>query len=132
VKSLIRNFFLKRTLKPPVSVLKGFAASFHNSINIEWSKVGDAYEALFYEGEIEKIARFDKKGLLIEIRTNISPSSLPKGVYTLASAQGEFMNAICILRKNQTYYEIIIRKDAVKRYLLLINQKEEILKKEKL
>lgn len=132
MKSLIKNLFLRRTLKPPAAVIKGFSDSFHDSINIEWSNSGKVYEALFYEQELEKIARFDKKGKLIEIRTNISASALPKEISSLASSHGELMNAISILRDNQTFHEVIVRQDAVKRYMLLINQNGEILKKEKL
>lgn len=132
MKRLIKNLFQRKTFKLPAVVLKGFTDTFHKSINIEWSNSGKVYEALFYEQELEKIARFDKKGKLIEIRTNISASALPKEISSLASSHGELMNAISILRDNQTFHEVIVRQDAVKRYMLLINQNGEILKKEKL
>lgn len=132
MKRLIKNLFQRKNLRLPADVLKRFADSFHKSINIEWSKAGKVYEALFYENELEKIARFDKKGNLIEIRTNISTSDLPNDLINLANSHGELMNAIQILRDNQTFHEIIVRQDAVKRYMLLVDQYGEILKKEKL
>lgn len=132
MKRLIKNLFQRKNLKIPDDVLKRFTNSFHKSINIEWSKTGKAYEALFYENELEKIARFDKKGNLIEIRTNISTSDLPNDLISLATSHGELMNAIQILRDELTFHEIIVRQDAVKRYILLVDQYGEILKKEKL
>lgn len=129
MRSLIKNLFLRRTLKPPDAVLRGFSGSFHDSINTEWSKTGKVYEALFYEQEIEKIARFDKQGNLIEIRTNISPSSLPEPAKTIAASRGEIMNAIIINRENNILYEVIVRKNPIIRILLLLNDKAEILSK---
>ncbi len=127
MKSLIKNLFLRRTLKPPASVIKGFSDSFHDSINIEWSKTGKVYEALFYEQEIEKIARFDKKGILLEIRTNIAPASLAEPSRSAAFANGEIMNVIEINRENKVFYEVIVRENPVKRILLLLNDQAEIL-----
>ena len=132
MKSLIRNLFQRKPLKPPQSVIKRFTDSFYHSKNIEWSKAGRIYEALFYEDEIEKIARFDRKGNLIELRTNISPAGLPEIIYTVAKNYGELMNVICIKRDQQIFYEIIVRENALNRYLLLLNQQAAILKKEKL
>jgi hypothetical protein len=127
VKSLIKNLFLRKTLQPPLPVLKSFADSFQDTINIEWSKTGRVYEALFYEQEIEKIARFDKKGKLLEIRTNIAPSNLSEPARSAAFNNGEIMNVIKINRENKVFYEIIVRENPVKRILLLLNDQAEIL-----
>ncbi len=110
-------------------MLNGFTEIFHNSINIEWSKTGNVYEALFYDGEIEKIARFDKRGNILEIRTNVSPADLSEPALSTASANGEIMNAIEILRNEKVFYEIIVRENPVKRILLLLNDNAEILAK---
>lgn len=127
MKSLIKNLFLRKTLQPPLPVLKGFADSFRDTINIEWSKTGRVYEALFYEQEIEKIARFDKKGKLLEIRTNIAPANLSEPARSTAFNNGEIMNVIKINRENKIFYEIIVRENPVKRILLLLNDQAEIL-----
>lgn len=108
-------------------MINGFVSTFNHSINIEWSKSGKFFEALFYDNEIEKIGRFDKKGNLIEIRTNISPSSLPEPAKTVASSKGEIMNAIIINKDNKSYYEVIVRENPVLRILLLISENAEIL-----
>lgn len=110
-------------------MLKGFTDTFHNSINIEWTKTGKVYEALFYENELEKIARFDKKGKLIEIRTNIAPNSITGKVKSAAVSIGEVMNVIEIKRSDEILYEIIVRENPVKRILLLINEQAELLTK---
>jgi hypothetical protein len=129
VKRLIKNLFQLRTQKPPAAILNGFADSFHDSINIEWSKSGRVYEALFYDQEIEKIARFDKKGNLLEVRTNIAPSSLSEPARSKAFNKGEIMNVIKINRENKVFYEVIVRENPVKRILLLLNDQAEILAK---
>lgn len=127
MKRLIKNLFQRRTIHPPTAVLNSFANSFHHSINIEWSKTGKVYEALFYEQEIEKIARYDKKGNLLEIRTNIAPASLSEPARSKAFNNGEIMNVIEINRENEVFYEIIVRENPVKRILLLLNDQAEIL-----
>jgi hypothetical protein len=127
VKRLIKNLFQRKTFKLPASVLKGFTETFHKSINIEWSKSGKVYEALFYEQELEKIARFDKKGKLIEIRTNISPASLPEPAKTVAASIGEIMNVIFINKADKIFYEVIVRQNPIVRILLLISVNADII-----
>jgi hypothetical protein len=127
VRRLIKNLFQHKNLRIPSDVLKGFTDAFHKSINLEWSKTGKIYEALFYEDELEKIARFDKKGNLIEIRTNISPSSLPEPAKTAAASIGEIMNVIFINKADKIFYEVIVRENPVVRILLLISVNAEIL-----
>jgi hypothetical protein len=129
VKSLIKNLFQRKQFKVPQTVINGFVSAFNHSINIEWSKSGKFFEALFYDNEIEKIGRFDKKGNLIDIRTNISPSSLPEPAKTVASSKGEIMNAIIINKDNKSYYEVIVRENPLLRILLLISENAEILSK---
>ncbi len=132
MKNLIKNIFKRGPVNPPQSVIKGFTDAFHHSINIEWSKTRTYYEALFYENEIEKIARFDIKGNLIEIRKNILTVSLPEKINQIAIKHGELMNAIIIDRDHRIFYEIIVMKNALKRYLLLVNQEGTVLKNKKL
>lgn len=127
MKSLIKNLFHRKQLKVPQAVIDGFVNAFDHSINIEWTKSGKYYEALFYENEIEKIVRFDKKGILLEIRTNIAPASLAEPSRSAAFANGEIMNVIEINRENNVFYEVIVRENPVKRILLLLNDKAEIL-----
>jgi hypothetical protein len=127
VKSLIKNLFHRKQLKVPKAVIDGFVNAFDHSINIEWTKSGKFYEALFYENEIEKIVRFDKKGNLIEVRTNISPSSLPEPAKTVATSVGEIMNVIFINKADKIFYEVIVRQNPVVRILLLISVNAEII-----
>lgn len=127
MKSLIKNLFHRKQLKVPQAVIDGFVNAFDHSINIEWIKSGKFYEALFYENEIEKIVRFDKKGNLIEVRTNISPSSLPEPAKTVAISVGEIMNVIFINKADKIFYEVIVRQNPVVRILLLISVNAEII-----
>jgi len=127
VKRLIRNLFLRKSLRLPNAVVKGFSEHFNTSKNIEWSKIGKIYEVLFYDNETEKIARYDKKGNMIEVRTNIAPHLLPENIKPVAENKGEIMNSILINKPDSLFYEVIVRENPLKRIMLLMNDKAEIL-----
>lgn len=127
VKRLIKNLFLRKSLRLPKTVIKGYNEHFPATKNVEWSKLGKIYEVLFYDKEVEKIARFDKQGSLIELRTNLSPDSLPETIKSMAESKGEIMNTIQINRTDSLFYEIIVRENPIKRIMLLLNGNSEIL-----
>ncbi|MBM3436325.1 MAG: hypothetical protein FJY07_08950 [Bacteroidetes bacterium] len=127
MKRLIKNLFQRKSLRLPLTVVKGFQHHFPSNVNVEWSKIGKIYEVLFYENETEKIARFDKSGNLVEVRTNISPDSLPDFIKSVAESKGEIMNSIQINKPDSLFYEVIVRENPLKRIMLLMNEKTEIL-----
>lgn len=127
MKRLIKNLFQRKSLRLPKAVVKGFSEHFNSSKNIEWSKIGKIYEVLFYDKETEKIARYDKKGNVIELRTNIAPDLLPENIKPIAETKGEIMNSILINKPDSLFYEVIVRENPLKRIMLLMNDKAEIL-----
>jgi hypothetical protein len=114
-------------LRLPKAVIKGFHDHFSDTMNVEWSKIGKIYEVLFYEKDVEKIARYDKQGALVELRTNLNPDSLPEFIKSVAQSKGEIMNSIQINKMGSLLYEVIVRENPLKRIMLLINEKTEIL-----
>lgn len=127
MKRLIKNLFLRKSLRVPGVVTKGFYDHFPETINPEWSKLGKIYEVLFYDNGIEKIARFDSQGFLIEVRTNLAPDSLPEVIRSVAETKGEIMNSIQINKTDSLLYEVIVRENPLKRIMLLMNEEAEIL-----
>lgn len=122
------NDFFKKILKgssiePPAPLPESFHRYFPEAVSIEWHRDEDRYEAVFYEDGVEKIALFDGKGALNELKVNITADELPEPVGTIARERGELMNAIRIQRENKTLYEIIYRDRLLRRYQMLINHK---------
>jgi hypothetical protein len=118
--------------QPPKKILNEFCDFFPDALNIEWNKTNDGFEALFHDDQIEKIACFNSNGHLLETRTNLNPLDLPGQIFKIANKYGELMNAIFIEKNTGNIFEIIIRMDDLSRMLILISEKNEILKQEKL
>jgi hypothetical protein len=130
VKSFFRKILKHDRYLPPKKVAKNFNALFNKPLNIEWNKSGDNYEALFHHENIEKIASFNSKGRLNEVRMNQTAEKLPETLYQTAIGFGEIMNVIFIQKEKENHYEIIARKPDLTRMLILINDKNEVLRHE--
>lgn len=118
LKNLFRHFYLKPVKKVSVE----FKKIFPNAINIEWTSGLTADEAIFYQNEHEYIARFDKRGCLIDYNVNLDITSLPAKVKEVGEQHGEIMNAISIYKKGGiTGYEIIFRNEQLIRFTLLMD-----------
>jgi hypothetical protein len=133
----IRNFFQKifvssKELHVPEPVKQKFEEQFAGSLNTEWQKSGDQYEAVFYKNELEHIAAYKKDGSMVCLKVNLPLDSLPAVVEKTASDEGELMNAIQIECDDSRKYELIVRDTELIRYFLLVSEDGEILKKEKL
>lgn len=132
----MKNYFLKlfnsRKIRPGRHIEQIFKKRFPNSINVEWVKLEKGFEALFHEGETEKIVRFDHTGMLFEIRTNYTFDALPENIRRPALTFGELMNAIKIDRKSETLFEIIFRDQTLTRYQLILDESGNVLKNEAL
>lgn len=130
----MKNYFLKlfnsRKVRPSRHIEQIFKKRFPKSINVEWVKVEKGFEALFHEGETEKIVRFDHTGSLFEIRTNLTFDKLPEDIRRPAETFGELMNAIKIDRKSETFFEIIFRDQTLARYQLILDESGNVLKNE--
>ncbi len=109
-----------------------FAEQFNHSMNVEWQKMGEQYEAVFYRDDMEHIASYQADGSITCLKINLPLSALPEKVAENVHEEGELMNAIRIECKSEIQYELIVRDPELSRYFLLVSEKGEVLKKEKL
>jgi hypothetical protein len=114
---------------PPKKVRENLLKHFPRAKSTEWVRNSDNYEAIFYDDNFEKIARFSKDGTLKEYRINIRPealgSFLPEDILKAAAVEGEIMNCISVHNNDSLLYEFIIRDKSLVRYLLVINSDGE-------
>lgn len=132
VKRFYINLFHHAQSDVPPAVEKKFRKIFHHPVDVEWMITGNDYEALFYENKQERIARFDQSGNLVEVRTNISPLDPQSISNSTIREMGDLMNYIQIKRGDTTTHELIIRKPDLSRFLVLLNDNFEIIRKEPL
>jgi len=133
----IKNFFHKiftgnREPEVPKAVRQKFNEQFNQSINIEWQKTGELYEAIFYRDEREHIASYQKDGLMTCLKINLPLNVLPQKVERNAQKHGELMNAIQIECNDEIQFELIIRDEMLVRFSLLLNDEGELLNKRQL
>ena len=133
----IINFFQKiftggKGIELPTLVKQEFEKQFSNSLNIEWQKNGDLFEAVFYINEAEHIAVYKNDGASVCLKINLPLIGVPENIQHVAKEEGELMNAIQIECDGILKYELIVRDKNLVRYSLLLNEKGTILKKEKL
>jgi hypothetical protein len=130
--SKVKNFFKKlmgqKSLSIPKKIERQFNAQFKNAMNTEWNENSEYFEALFHLDNIEKIARYNRKGKRLELRTNYTPEELPAETFNKVRQFGEIMNAIHIEQENNSLFEIIVRDSSLTRILLLIDDKNNLLK----
>lgn len=115
--------FLKQVLsgngiEPPEDCLQLFNEKFSGAINVEWYKLGDIYEAVFYKDNIEYIAVFDSNSVLIEYKMHLPLEYLPEALKVSAENKGEIMNLVKINKGNRIDYEIIMRDKDLKRFIV--------------
>ena len=136
-KTICVNIFFKNILSdklanPPEEVKNHFFDFFTNPFNIDWYVEDDFYEAVFYEDDLEKIAKYDIDGNFVNVKTNIPVDQLPQNIRNIAQSFGEIMNTIIISNNNETYFEIIFRDKELIRYELLLDQGGNIVSNQKL
>ena len=127
-----KNILNDKSSNPPDEVKNHFFSFFSNPFNIDWLIDEDSYEAVFYEDDFEKIAKYDNEGNFINVKTNIAANQLPETIYSIAISFGEIMNAIIISNSIETFYEIIYRDKDLVRFEMLLDQNGKVLSKQKL
>ena len=132
MKSFIKYILRGRQQIPPKKVLESFKIRFGESINIEWEKIKNEFEAIFYNNNIEQIARFDSNGELLSLKRNLTINNLNDKIAEKASSFGEIMNVIEISNKDTIHYEIIYRDNRLVRYSLLLDDKGNALSQNEL
>ncbi len=120
------NFFSKifkgSLFSPPEIIVNSLKEHFRDVINIEWSKNGDFYEAIFYKDNIEYIANLDRNGVLVEYKMFLPEGFLPEKIKTTLNLKGETMNAVMINKGNSITYETIYRDAELVRYMIVFNE----------
>ncbi len=101
-------------------------------LNVEWSEEEDGYEAIFYYGGTEHIARIDGKGVLLEVKANLPLHMVEPPIARRALEVGELMNLIKISRQDKYNFEIIARDKYLDRFYLLLEPDGTLLEKRKL
>jgi hypothetical protein len=116
----------------PHKILKSFKNQFDNPLNIEWTKTGETFEAIFYKDELEHIAHFKDNGELASLKINLPLEAVPEMILNTAKGNGELMNAIAIHKSGTVTYELIVRDENLIRYFMLLSATGEVIEKEKL
>jgi hypothetical protein len=93
------NIFKSQSKLIPGDVKKQLGKLFPTAKNIDWEVKNDIYEAIFYLNDIEHIAKFSKKGELVEYKKNLWPDELPEQLKIQADTFGEIMNGIVIYNR---------------------------------
>jgi hypothetical protein len=121
------NIFKNSPKAIPDSVKSGLLLHFPKAINIEWNRLEDTFEAVFYLEEVEQIAKLSPDGTLIESKKNLWLDEVPPIISEKIGEYGEMMSAIEISSITGTTYEIIIRKKDFNRFLLLFDNQGNLL-----
>lgn len=132
MQNIITRIFSTGKTKPPKSIEKAFVLNFGHSINIEWHKENENYEALFYIDEMEHIALFAPDGRLLVKKRNLILAMASDAVTLQAEQVGELMNLIEIEKDGNLLYEVIARDGYLDRYYLLLDAAGKMIEKKKL
>jgi len=132
MKNILSKIFKFSTVNLPPKVQEAFFNKFGDSLNVEWIKTDDFYEAIFYLEEYEHIAHFDSAGILLNLKRNLPIHNTPEHIKRKASQHGELMNVIEISEEEIVGYELIIRDEELIRFSLLLNEKGGLIQKAKL
>lgn len=132
MKNILSKIFHFHSVTIPSPVQRAFLKKFGESLNIEWLKTDDFFEAIFYLEDIEHIARFDSSGELVNLKKNLPIQTTPPHIKDKAAEHGELMNVIEISEAEIVGYELIVRDDGLIRFSLLLNEKGGLLHKSKL
>lgn len=126
VENSFKLFFKGDVVPEPDIVREAFIRNFPDAINIEWLRIDKIYEAIFYDGSIEKIAKFTENGEWIETMTNLDVTVLDGKVRKSAEQYGEIMSSIEIETEELKKFEIIIRDKQLNRFLLIMSSNGEV------
>lgn len=129
---ILGRIFQSDKTKPSKAVQKNFTLKFGESINVEWHREQDNYEALFYIDDTEHIALFAPDGKLLEQKKNLLLTDAKEDIAFQAELVGEMMNLIEINRGDTLLYEVIARDGLLDRYSLLLDNFGKLLEKKKL
>lgn len=128
----LAKIFKRSNTGPPKIVKQSLLKHFSQAKSIEWGRNADLHEAVFYDKDIEKIARFEENGKLVECRINTPVIDIPSFVKTNIEPEYEVMNCIAVYASETMNYELIVRNTELTRYHLLIDSLGHKIKMERL
>jgi hypothetical protein len=117
---------------PTRKIRQSFSMRFPDARSIEWNNQNGVFEAIFYDQDLEKIARFDLEGRLSETRINVSPEDIPATIKANIDSEMEVMNCIIADNNSRILYELIVRNQSLIRFLIIVDESGAIVKNEKL
>lgn len=112
------KLFKQTAYMPPKNISRTFSCIFPKVLNIEWAKINEIYEAIFYQNHFENIAIFNADAVLLSHKIFLSEIYLPEIIKENISKKGEIMNVVMINKANNVYYEIIFRDNNLNRFLI--------------
>ena len=112
---------------PSEDVEAAMVTHFADAVNIEWFFENGAYETIFYLDNKEYIAKFDRKGKLIDYKVNLPLDLLPDKIEESLDPEKELMNLLEIHIDNTVFYELILRNKQLVRFVALFSEKGESL-----
>lgn len=122
----MKNFFHRllrgNSFAPPVKVQNALYKNFREPLSIEWFSRENHFEAIFYMGKREYLARFQQDGSMMDYKINLPAEALPEKIRRSAGSKGEIMNAVVIHEGEKVSYEIIYRNENLERFITIINQ----------
>jgi hypothetical protein len=121
MSNLIERFILGTGITPPSQFEEALKLNFENAANVEWFRLGEGYEAIFYQDNLEHLACFDSDSLLINYKVNLPEEFLPVFIKETVEGKGEIMNVVLINQGNHIVYEVIIRSSPTDRFLLILS-----------
>lgn len=129
---LISKIFGDSKTGPSRKIREGLSKRFPDARSVEWNNHKGVFEAIFYDNELEKIARFDHEGKLIECRINVSSGDIPAIVKASIGNELEIMNCIVADNNASIFYELIVRNQSLVRFLIIVDEGGAIRSNEKL
>lgn len=126
--NIFQNMFRSK-VHPTSEIKKAFQKQFDNPVNVEWTKRGLDFEAIFYMGTMECIALYDVAGAVISVKKNVALTDVPDSIAACAKGEGEVMSIVCIEENQNQMYEVIVRDTELVRSVVYISDKAEVLNK---
>ena len=119
-------------MEPPAKCLESFRHAFQDAINPEWHLANGYYESVFYQDQLEHLARFNPDGHLVEHKMFLPEPLLPDRIRKQLIRRGEVMNALLVNKGSCIEYEVILRDQELQRFQLNFSQTGRLLTEEKL
>lgn len=116
-------------IDPPEECKEAFREHFSSAIRVEWYAKKEFYEVIFYRDHMEHIALLSRDGTLQEYKVNLPKEYLPETIKKHMEEKWEIMNCLLHNKGNSIEYELIVRDENLTRYLLILSETGNLVKK---